>query len=225
MKKICQVLIIICLIAFQSACSTEETRLSSNGRQIYEPWTEISYSEDGKEEISYNKYGDLEKYEIILDEDGEEAGWTEYKNEYDGEGRLIRQEKWGFNSADDGGLVSYDVYEYDGNTRNGKTYDSDGDLFQTSKAILNEKGLVIQLEVDYVDGEYISKSTFLYDEHGHYLKIVHNYNPQKNIWGVEQKSVDWEYTYKQGHPVTAEWTAKEVGEEDKVYSGTTEYVY
>ena len=201
---------------------------SNNGRIIYEPWTEIQYSEDGKDRTdeSVNKYGNTEKY--VLYDDGEVASWYEYRNEYDGEGRLIRTEIWYYTSADDGSLDSYDVFEYDGNTRYGKTYDDEGELYKTSKAILNEKGLLMQVQFYDIDGGERTSSIFFYDDHGHYTRAVHKYNLNSgefNPYGIEQRSIDWKYTYKKGHPVSAAWTVNEVGKEDRVYSGTSEFVY
>lgn len=153
-------MICIGLILFSSACSVKESSLSSGGRQLYEPCTITGYDEDGNKiwEETVNKYGETEKSWAY--EDSEKKTDAVLKYEYDSEGRTIReecQEEYNYH---------YTVYDYDGNTRYGKTYSEDGEMYETSKATLNEKGLPIQIERYDSGGELILMTTFFYDDHG-----------------------------------------------------------
>lgn len=221
-KKIPKALIWIPLATvFLVAIGVFGYRHFSGGRQTYEPCTVIAYQ--GEKMLwkeTWNKYGDPEEG-CYYSEDGENE-YIEWKNEYDSKGRMIREE---YNSSNQNSF--YTVYEYTGNTMEGKRY-IDGEMTEIIKGTLNDKGLPTQIEYFDPEGNLYVTTTIEYDDHGYITRQVREYDGKYKEFSHDSTSVR-EYTYEQGHPVSAEFTFTEYyedeDEEDTVRSMTWEFVY
>ena len=193
----------------------------SGGRQTYEPCTVIAYQ--GEKMLwkeTWNKYGDPEEG-CYYSEDGENE-YIEWKNEYDSKGRLIREECWENDKLD-----YYLVYVYSGKTRSGKQYDEDDELLTTSEAILNGKGLPVQIESYDDEGNHFGTISYEYDNHGYATRIV-NEKDASNSLDYDKLVRTREYTYKHGHPISAIASSKNYLENKKIgsiYLERWEFVY
>ena len=216
-KKIPKALIWIPLATvFLVAIGVFGYRHFTGGRQTFKPCTVIIYDEDGEItwKETWNKYG-----EAVICGDGEKT-YYECKYDYDNKGRTTREEYWSDNK-----MYFYSVYEYTGNTRDGKQYNENGDMTGTSEATLNDKGLPTRIASYDDEGNKRQTLTYEYDDYGYITKMVIEFfeDGNRNL----KRTVVREYTYKNGRPVDATNTITEVFDENYVTTDQTlwEFVY